>query len=38
VQYFQTHFSDPITVNIALGYGEVGGSQLSGGALGESRT
>jgi Ca2+-binding RTX toxin-like protein len=38
VQYFQTHFSDPITVNIALGFGEVGGHQLSGGALGESST
>ncbi len=37
VQYFQANFSDPITINISVGYGEVGGSSL-GGALGASLT
>ena len=38
VQYFQSHFSDPVTVNINVGYGEVNGSKLGAGALGESNT
>src|SRR6267142_868818 len=38
VQYFQTNFTDPITINISVGYGEAGGSPLSGGALGQSLT
>jgi Ca2+-binding RTX toxin-like protein len=38
VQFFQTHFSDPVTINIAVGYGEVGGSRLPFGAIGASST
>ena len=38
VQFFQSHFNDPVTVNINVGYGEVGGSRLGAGALGESET
>jgi Ca2+-binding RTX toxin-like protein len=38
VQYFQSHFNDPVTININVGYGEVAGSRLSAGALGESST
>src|SRR5262249_44239952 len=38
VQYFQSQFTDPITINISVGYGEVGGQALGSGALGESLT
>ena len=38
VNYFDNMFSDPITVNIGVGWGEVGGSTISAGALGESET
>jgi hypothetical protein len=38
VQYFDSQFSDSITINIQVGYGEVGGSSLGAGALGESET
>jgi Ca2+-binding RTX toxin-like protein len=38
VQYFQSHFTDPITVTINVGYGEVGGWTLSSSALGSSQT
>jgi Ca2+-binding RTX toxin-like protein len=38
VQYFESQFIDPITVNIAVGYGEVGGYSLGSNALGESLT
>src|SRR5215471_6690626 len=38
VQYLESQFSDPITVNIAVGYGEAGGSNLPGNALGASST
>ena len=37
-QYFQSQFTDPISVNISVGYGEVGGQALGSGALGESLT
>ena len=37
-QYFQSQFTDPITINISVGYGEVGGQALGSGALGESLT
>src|SRR3954453_4486002 len=37
-QFFQNAFSNPITINISIGYGEVGGSALDSGALGESLT
>jgi Ca2+-binding RTX toxin-like protein len=38
VQYFESHFTDPITVTINVGYGEVGGMTLSSSALGSSQT
>jgi hypothetical protein len=38
VQYYETQFTDPITVNIDVGYGEVDGQALGSGALGESIT
>ena len=38
VQYYENQFTDPITVNIDVGYGEVDGQALSPGALGESIT
>ncbi len=38
VQYFETEFVNPITINIDVGYGEVGGQLLGTGALGESIT
>jgi hypothetical protein len=34
-QFFENTFTNPVTINIAVGYGEVGGYSL-GGALGES--
>jgi hypothetical protein len=37
VQYFESHFTDPVQINLHVGYGEVGGQSL-GGALGESQT
>ena len=36
--FFQNAFSDAVTVNIAVGYGEVDGQALVPGALGESVT
>ena len=33
-EYFQTLITNPITINLAVGYGEVGGSALPGHALG----
>jgi Ca2+-binding RTX toxin-like protein len=38
VQYLQSQFSDPITITIDVGYGEVAGYGLSSNALGESST
>jgi hypothetical protein len=38
VSYFDTLFTNPVTVNIDLGYGEIGGQALDAGALGESET
>lgn len=38
VQYFETQFVNPITVNIDVGYGEIAGQSLGSGALGESMT
>ena len=38
VQYLESQFSDPVTINIAVGYGEVNGSAMGSGALGESAT
>ena len=39
IQYLESQFTDPITININVGWGEVGGSSLDpGGLLGESLT
>lgn len=38
VQYLESHFSDPVTININVGYGEVGGTSLGSNALGESES
>lgn len=37
VNYFDTLFTNNVTVNIHLGYGEIEGSPLSAGAIGESQ-
>jgi Ca2+-binding RTX toxin-like protein len=36
VHFFESRFLDPVTINIAVGYGEVAGHPLSAGALGQS--
>ena len=38
VQYLESLYNDPTTITIDVGYGEVAGSKLSAGALGESET
>jgi hypothetical protein len=38
VQFFDSHYNNPITINIDVGYGEINGSPLGPGALGESET
>jgi hypothetical protein len=38
VNYYESHFSNPITITIDVGYGEVDGQSLGSGALGESIT
>jgi hypothetical protein len=38
VNYFDSVFTNPVTVNIDLGYGEIAGQALGSGALGESET
>jgi hypothetical protein len=38
VNYLQSTFTDPITVNIKVGWDEIGGSAIATGALGESQT
>src|SRR6266851_7446289 len=38
VQYFESHFFDPVTININVGYGEVNGSSLPAGDIGASYT
>jgi hypothetical protein len=38
VQFFDSHYNNPITINIDVGYGEIDGSPLGPGALGESET
>jgi hypothetical protein len=35
-QFFQNLFSDPVTINITVGYGEVGGQSMPSGALGSN--
>jgi hypothetical protein len=36
VQYFDSVFANPVSVNITVGYGEIDGQSLTSGALGES--
>jgi hypothetical protein len=38
VSYLESQFSDPVTLNINVGYGEVGGTTLGSSALGSSET
>jgi len=38
VNYFESHFSNPVAITIDVGYGEVDGQSLGAGALGESIT
>jgi hypothetical protein len=38
VNYYESIFTSPITVNIDVGYGEIDGQALQSGALGESET
>ncbi|HET6606571.1 MAG TPA: NF038122 family metalloprotease [Rhodopila sp.] len=38
VQYLESQFVDPVTVNITIGYGEVGGTAMEAGALGSSES
>ena len=38
VNFYESHFSNPVTVTIDVGYGEVAGQALESGALGESET
>jgi Peptidase M10 serralysin C terminal len=38
VQYLESLFSDPVTININVGYGQVGGASLGSTALGQSET
>ena len=38
VDFYESHFSDPVTLTIDVGYGEIGGQALEAGALGESET
>ena len=38
VNYFESTFTNPVTVNIHVGYGEIAGQSLGTGALGESET
>ncbi len=36
IQFYETHFTDPITINLQVGWGEVAGQALPPNALGES--
>src|SRR5262245_50322501 len=38
INFFQNTLSDPITINIGVGWGEVGGYSVAPGALGESES
>jgi len=38
VQYLESQFTDAVTININVGYGETGGSSLGAGVLGSSLT
>src|SRR6185437_8991044 len=36
VNYYNTHFTNNVTINLHVGYGEIDGQALASGALGES--
>jgi hypothetical protein len=36
IQFYETNFTDPITINLQVGWGEVAGQPLQSGFLGES--
>ena len=38
VSFYESHFSNPITITIDVGYGEIAGQALGAGDLGESET
>jgi hypothetical protein len=38
IQLYQRSYTDPITINIDVGWGEIDGNPLSPGNLGQSRT
>ena len=38
IQFYETKFDDPITININVGWGEINGHSLSPGDLGNSQT
>jgi hypothetical protein len=38
INYFDSTFTNPVTVNIRVGYGEIAGQPLGSGALGESES
>ena len=38
IQFYESKFSDPITININVGWGEINGRSLSPGDLGNSQT
>ena len=38
VQFLDTMFTNPITVNVDVGFGEIAGQSMGSGALGESET
>ena len=38
IQFYETTFADPITINLQVGWGKINGQNLSPGALGQSST
>ena len=38
VAFYESHFSNPITITIDVGYGEIAGQSMEAGALGESES
>jgi hypothetical protein len=38
IQFFETTYTDPITINLHVGWGEINGSSLAPGDLGQSET
>jgi hypothetical protein len=38
VQFLESQFTDAVTINISVGYGESGGSSLGGGTLGQTES